>query len=190
MDKIFLSADGLLKDSFELGIRIFESGYRPSYIVGVWRGGTPIGITVQEVLEYCGVANDHLAVRTSSYLGINNQSDIVRVYGLEYLVDTINADDQLLIVDDVFDSGRSVDAIIKELTTRCRRNTPADIRVATVYYKPEKNKTDRIPDFYIYETEKWLVFPHELDGLSAEEILKHKAFPPRGLEMAKKRQSA
>ena len=70
-----------------------------------------------------------------------------------------------------------VKAIIDELRTRCRRNTPEDIRVATVYYKPEKNKTDRTPDFYIYETEKWLVFPHELDGLTAEEILANKPFP-------------
>ena len=186
MDKMFLSADELLKDSFELGIRILESGYRPSYIVGVWRGGTPIGITVQEVLDFCGVTNDHIAVRTSSYEGINTQNRVIRVHGLEYLVDTINADDQLLIVDDVFDSGRSVDAVIRELTTRCRRNTPEDIRVATVYYKPEKNKTDRIPDFYIHETEEWLVFPHELDGLSREEILEHKSFPPRALEMALK----
>ena len=190
MDKIFLSADELLKDSFELGIRILESGYRPSYIVGVWRGGTPIGITVQEVFEYCGVSNDHIAVRTSSYIGMNNQSDVVRVYGLEYLIDRINADDQLLIVDDVFDSGRSVDAIIRELSARCRRNTPEDIRVATVYYKPEKNKTERIPDFYIHETEEWLVFPHELDGLSVEEILEHKTFPARGLELIKNCRSA
>ena len=177
IEKIYISAESLLRDSFELGIRILESGYKPSYIVGVWRGGTPIGITVQEILEYYGVHNDHIAVRTSSYVAMGKQDDVVRVYGLEYLVDTLNADDQLLIVDDVFDSGRSVKAIIDELQQRCRRNTPEDIRVATVYYKPEKNKTDRTPDFYIYETEKWLVFPHELDGLTAEEILKNKPFP-------------
>ena len=34
--------------------------------------------------------------------------------------------------------------------------------------------TDRKPDFYIHQTEKWLVFPHELEGLSIEEIILNK----------------
>ena len=37
-----------------------------------------------------------------------------------------------------------------------------------------KNKTDRKPDFYLHETEKWLVFPHELEGLSLQEIIDSK----------------
>lgn len=181
MEKIFLTADQLLQESFELGLRILESDYRPSYIVGVWRGGTPIGITVQEVLAFYKVETDHIAIRTSSYYGIGKQDSHVRVYGLNYLVENIEAEDRLLIVDDVFDSGRSVKAIIDELTRLCRKNTPNDIRVATVYYKPNKNKTDRIPDFYIHKTEEWLVFPHELDGLTPEEIIKHKPFPRKEL---------
>jgi len=80
----------------------------------------------------------------------------------------INVDDNLLIIDDIFDSGRSVDAIIKTLGEKCRRNTPDDIRVATVYYKPSRNATTRVPDFYLHETDEWTVFPHEMDGLRAE----------------------
>ena len=49
MEKIFIHPDELLKDSFELALRIYESGYKPSFIVGVWRGGTAIGLAVQEV---------------------------------------------------------------------------------------------------------------------------------------------
>ena len=54
-----------------------------------------------------------------------------------------------------------------------QKNTP-EIKVATPYFKPNKNKTNRKPDFYIHETEKWLVFPHELEGLSIEEIVQNK----------------
>ena len=50
-EKIYITAQQLLNDSFELGIRIFKSGFRPSFIVGVWRGGTPVGIAVQEILD-------------------------------------------------------------------------------------------------------------------------------------------
>ena len=55
------------------------------------------------------------------------------------------------------------------LRSACKKNTP-EIRVATPYFKPEKNLTDNVPDYYLHETNKWLVFPHELDGLSIEEI--------------------
>ena len=46
--------------------------------------------------------------------------------------------------------------------------------MATPYFKPAKNKTDRQPDYYVYETDEWLVFPHELHGLSTDEIKTHK----------------
>jgi hypothetical protein len=43
-----------------------------------------------------------------------------------------------------------------------------------VYYKPARRKVDITPDYYVHETDKWLVFPHELDGLSEQEIRDHK----------------
>ena len=44
------------------------------------------------------------------------------------------------------------------------------IRIATVYYKPGKRKVDLVPDYFIHEIEEWLVFPHELEGLTEEEV--------------------
>ena len=55
-----------------------------------------------------------------------------------------------------------------------RRNTPHDIRVAAVYFKPANNRTERCPEYYVHETDKWLVFPHELNGLNPEEIALNK----------------
>ena len=179
MEKLFVSTEELLRDSFELGLQIFESGYRPTFIVGVWRGGTPVGIAVQEVLDLLGCETNHFAIRTSSYYGMDKQSKEVKLFGLQQLVETINVDDNLLIIDDIFDSGRSVDAIIQTLKEKCRRNTPDDIRVATVYYKPTRNATSRVPDFYLHETDKWTVFPHEMDGLSINELRKNKPLPER-----------
>ena len=174
IDKIYIDAKALLEDSFRLGVQILDSGFRPTFIVGIWRGGTPVGIAVQELLDFFGVETDHIAIRTSYYEGINQPGTSIRVHGMQYVVDNVNADDGLLIVDDVFDSGMSIDAAIAHLRERSRLNTPEDIRIATVYYKPSKNKTDRVPDYYIHETDKWLVFPHELHGLTSEEIRLHK----------------
>jgi hypoxanthine phosphoribosyltransferase len=174
MEKLFIGADELLRDSFALARKILAAGFRPTFLVGVWRGGAPIGIAVQEYLELHGVTTDHIAIRTSSYAGIDNPAKTVRVHGIDYLVSRLGADDELLIIDDVFDSGRSLEAVIDELARRCRRNFPRDVRIATVYYKPARNKSRLEPQFYVHETDRWLVFPHELAGLTPEEIRAHK----------------
>lgn len=171
--KTYLNAEDLLRDSFQLAINILKSDFRPNFIVGVWRGGTPIGIAVQELLDYYGVESDHIAIRTSSYIGMQQQKT-VKVHGLEYIIENINAEDSLLIVDDVFDSGRSIEAVMRDLNLKCRKNMPEDVRIATVYYKPTRNKTSLKPDFYCRETDEWLVFPHELKDLSIEEIEQNK----------------
>ncbi len=174
MDKLFISADSLLRDSMELARRVVSSGFRPTFLVAMWRGGAPIGIAVQEVLEYHSIHADHIAIRTSSYAGINNQNKTVRVHAVDYLVSRISADDEVLLVDDVFDSGRSIEAVVRALKQRCRRNWPEKFRVATVYYKSSRNRSALVPDYYILDTDKWLVFPHELVGLTREEILEHR----------------
>lgn len=173
-DKHYLDANELLELSFALANQIIASGFVPTHMVGIWRGGAPIGIAVQELLEARGIECDHIAIRTSSYMGIGKQARTVKVYALGYLIDTLNADDALLIVDDVFDTGKSVEAFINELKSRCRRNTPETIKIATVFYKPSKNQTDLVPDYFMRKTEDWLIFPHELDGLSEAEIRANK----------------
>ena len=174
LDKYFISAASLLRDSIELGLQVVRSGFNPTFLVGIWRGGAPIGIAVQEILEYNGIECDHVSIRTSSYTGIDQQNRTVRVHAIDYLVSSLNAEDHLLLIDDVFDSGRSLEAVIAELRRRCRRNTPEQIRVATVYYKPARNRSNLTPDFYVRATDQWLVFPHEVDGLTREEILANK----------------
>ena len=46
--------------------------------------------------------------------------------------------------------------------------------MATPYFKPNKNLTNNKPDYFIHETDQWLVFPHELEGLTLEEIESNK----------------
>ncbi|MEH6579171.1 MAG: phosphoribosyltransferase family protein [Amphritea sp.] len=174
VDKVYLSAQELLEDSFRLALEVYNSGFRPDFIVGVWRGGTPVGIAVQELLDYFDVKTDHISIRTSSYTGIGTRGKEVRVHGLDYLIRNVNAPDSLLIVDDVFDTGLSVKAVIDTLKDKARLNTPLDIRIATPWFKPSNNKTALEPDYYLHKSEDWLVFPHELQGLSREEVIANK----------------
>ena len=140
----------------------------------MWRGGTPVGIAVQEYFEYRGIDTDHIAVRTKSYYGIDRRSSDVHVHGLHYLIENANADNRLLIVDDVFDTGRSLEALIREIRKQSRRNTPADIRVACTWYKPSRRLVELEPDYYTHQSDDWLVFPHELHGLQKNEIAEGK----------------
>ena len=173
MEKLYVSAEELLRASYELAWQVYESGFRPDYIVGIWRGGAPVGIAVQEFFDLMGVASDHIAIRTSSYKGIAEREKTVQVYGLNYVIRQVESDNSLLMIDDVFDTGLSVQKVIEDLEKACKKNTP-NIRIATPYYKPGNNMTERTPDYFLYETSKWIVFPHELKGLSLEEIASNK----------------
>ena len=173
MEKLFIQSSELLKDSYKLAWKVFESGYKPNYIVGVWRGGAPVGIAVQEFLSVLGLESDHVAIRTSYYTGIDQRSKNVQVYGLNYVIRKLQSEDKLLIVDDVHDTGHSIGQVISDINKACKKNTP-EIRVATPYFKPGKNQTDKEPDYYLHKTDQWLVFPHELEGLSEDEIKANK----------------
>lgn len=173
MRKFFISPQQLLEDSFRLAWQVFESGFRPDHVVGIWRGGAPVGIAVHELLDLLGVHCDHSAIRTASYAGIGERDDQIRVEGLEILASRLHAVQGLLLVDDVHDSGLSIERVVEELHRLCGKHSP-EIRIATPYFKPGSNRTGRTPDFYLYETTDWLVFPHELRGLSVEELRTHK----------------
>lgn len=174
MQKLFISAEELLIDAFKLANAIYLSEYQPDYIVGIWRGGTPVAIAVQEFLEYKGIKTEHTAIQTSSYYDLGKQSDKIRVTGIDHLLNNISHVERLLIIDDVFDSGRSISAILDALTENQACPLPANIKVACLWFKPSRNATQITPDFYLHTTDKWLVFPHELMHLSLEEIAQGK----------------
>jgi hypoxanthine phosphoribosyltransferase len=156
--KIYVEEESLLNDAFRMAVSVYESGFAPTFIVGIWRGGSSVGIYVQECLQFLGVESDHIAIRTS-YAGLPeyqksvDDPSSIRVHGLQYLLENLNADDRLLLVDDVFNSGYSIEAVITEL---------------------QQNKTGRSPDYYVHEVDEWLVLPYELQGLSRDDIVLNK----------------
>ncbi len=173
-EKQYLSAQQLLEDSFRLGANVIRDGFRPSMMIAIWRGGVPMGIAIQELLAWYGIDTDHIAIRTSSYSGIDGRAAEIRIHGLNYLVKHCRHEDALLIVDDVFDTGHTIDAVMRRLREQARLNTPHDIRVAVPYYKPSRNLTARQPEYFLYETEQWLKYPHSLEGLTREEVRRNR----------------
>jgi hypoxanthine phosphoribosyltransferase len=172
-EKVFIDALTLLVNSAKLARQVWDDGYRPNYIIGVWRGGTPPGVAIHEFFRLRGLEPYHTTIKTQSYSGMQRGHGAVEIKGLGHVIDVINATDKVLIVDDVFDTGHTMVAILAEIAAQARRNAP-ECRVATVYYKPEKNETEFEPHYYTVADNRWIVFPHEIDGLSDEELRRHR----------------
>ena len=174
MQKKFIAADDLLRDSFRLATSIHEAGFHPDFLVGLWRGGSAVGIAVQEGLDFLGVKTDHIAIRTSyrgaaSYTEMVRKADAIRVHGLQYLLENLSSHHSLLIVDDVYSTGSSVKAVIDQLSRKTRRNMPKDIRIASVWFRPTE-RTLRTPDYFVHETRDWLALPYDLTGMTLDEL--------------------
>ncbi len=174
MEKLFISAQQLLEDSFRLAAQVYRSGFQPRLIVGIWRGGAPVGIVIHEYFEYMDRKTDHIAIRVTSYTGINRQAETTAVDGLQYLFENCDDEDRILLVDDVFDTGNSMQEIMVRLENHYGNNIHRRVKIACPWYKPDNNRTAIQPDFYLHETAKWLVFPHEIAGLERAELAQGK----------------
>lgn len=179
MQKRFIEEQELLEDSYHLAEQIYHSGFRPDFIVGVWRGGSTVGIYVQECLQYLGVETDHIAIRTSyqgrdDYFRQLEQGTEMRAHGLQYLFENINADDALLIVDDVYSTGRNVQAVVARLREKTKRNMSKDVRIAAPYYRVNPANPASVPEYFLHQTSDWLVLPYELTGISRAEFEAHR----------------
>lgn len=171
MSKYFISPSELRLNSFELAQKVVRSGFKPKFLVALWRGGAPIGCYVHEFLKYKGIHSDHIAIRTSRYQGIDQTMEEVIVHNLTYLKEQVKHGDSILLVDDVWDSGHSISAFMKKINEL--GDLQLDVRVATIHFKPQRNQIDSVPNYYVKMTDEWLVYPHELEGLSADEIREH-----------------
>lgn len=166
MEKLYISGSDLIYMSFKLGRKIFDSGIKPDGLIAVWRGGTPVGVAVHEILQELGVKTFHTAIKASSYSALEKVLNEPVVESIKPLVDhVLKPDMTILVVDDVFDTGCTLDKVKKLLSPYVKK-----VILATVLYKPENNVTNTTPDFYLEKTDKWIVFPHELEGLTKEEI--------------------
>lgn len=170
--KLFISPQRLYSDSFDFAEKLVGAGVRPTWIVALWRGGCPIAMCLQEYFaRYCPDRDppDHIAIRTKNYDGVEHQASEVKVFNLHYLLENLGPDDEVLIVDDIFDSGRTLEAVVREIRNGTGDRCPRRLMTATLFYKtssPGRKPNTQPPDFYYRATNSWVVFPHELEGLS------------------------
>jgi len=167
---LHVSPGDFLLDTFRLGRKVYETGFRPKHVISIWRGGTPVGLGVDEFFRTRGVFMNHTTIATESYTGIQEQGDVF-VKGLEHVIEVICREDGLLIVDDVLESGRTIKRVVEILRERARANAPEDIRVATVHRKPDNVVFHGVPVITLKDLpgHVWIDYPHELADLASSD---------------------
>jgi len=131
----------------ELAKRVKDSGFRPDLIIGVSRGGWAPARIMSDLLENANTASIriefYLAPGVTARKPVISQAIMVPVKGVN-----------VLVVDDVSDTGESLKVAVEHLDV-CGAKA---IKTATLFYKPQSIFK---PDFFIVQTEQWIIFPWE-----------------------------
>lgn len=171
--KLYVPLEKERDDAHQLAHRVLQSGFRPTHMVALWRGGARIALYMHEYLELAsGLKVDCVTVRTSLYESQQAQRE-VRVHGEQYLVDVLQAEHRLLFVDDILESGRSLGALRDVLALKLGARMPHECKVAVMFTKSEKWQWGQPKaDFFVRDVPEycWVVFGHELESLSLPEL--------------------
>ncbi len=186
--KIPLNESVYKRDSFLLARQIIRSGYRPDFVIPIWRGGTVPFTYVTSALKRAKISHEHAPTQGYSYTDIGKQQ-AVAIRLIDETIAIINGElpdlngerriySNLLLGDDVLDTGRTIKKFMEKITADVRHSHT--VKIATVCWKPEANLTTLQPDYFVRRfypivedgTEKlpWIVFPHEVDDLTDEEL--------------------
>lgn len=165
-DKHYLSATDYLHDAWRLAAAVRRSSWRPDILIALWRGGAPVGVAVHEFFKVTGWDVRHIPLKCTSYSGIGENVGDVRFALGEMVFGLLRKGDRVLVVDDVFDTGKTAEAVKAHLD-----EIGCEMRMACVYWKPEKNLTPLRPDYFAKDVgTEWIVFPHEIEDLTKEEV--------------------
>ncbi|MDX2005956.1 MAG: phosphoribosyltransferase family protein [Meiothermus sp.] len=118
-------------------------------ILAVTRGGMIPACLVSE-------ATDQRNILTAAVMFYTDVGETIKdPIFLQFPADTLIYGKRILIVDDVWDSGKTAVAVRERI--KIAGGKP---KVAVLHFKPQKNQfKDDSPDFYATETDAWIVYP-------------------------------
>lgn len=183
MHKEFVSYDTIRNNAIKLAYRIYRDGFIPDVIYVSLRGGAYMGNVISEYFKFVRSERPvfYAAVVARSYTGFN-QEETIRIDGWTYNPDFLRHGDRVLLVDDVFDSGRTINYLARVIM---ERGLPRDdIKIAVHDYKVREYIPQRLPitpDYWCRkievptrEDETWIHYmSHELEGLTEAEVAEH-----------------
>ncbi len=184
MSKEFFEYNLIRDDAFKLAYQIYLDGFIPDVIYVSLRGGAYLGNVVGEFFKFVRKGQRpvfYAAVVARSYTDIHHRHKVM-VDGWTYSPEHLRSGDRILIVDDIFDTGRTVNHLVGVVMDK---GIPReDIKVAVHDYKIREYVDEKLPiqpDYYSRkyvipkpEDDQWIHYlSHELVGLERDEIESH-----------------
>ena len=183
MIKEFLPYDKVRNDAIKLGHKILQDGFVPDIIYTSLRGGAYMSNVISEYFKLALKGKKpvlYAAVVARSYTDIK-EHDCVRIDGWTYSPEYLRPGDKILLVDDIYDSGRTLNFLVEALLEKCVPRS--DIKVVVHDYKnfTYKETLPIKPDYWCRKfdinsenDDRWIHYmSHELVGLKPEELEKH-----------------
>jgi uncharacterized protein len=78
---------------------------------------------------------------------------------LQFPADPLLHGNRVLIVDEVWDTGTTIQAVIERV--KLAGGVPT---TAVLHYKPTHSVVDAVPDHYVVNTDAWVVYPFKAGG--------------------------
>jgi uncharacterized protein len=186
MKKEFLPYKEMRNNAIKLAHRIYLDGFTPDVIYVSLRGGAYLGNIISEYFK--AVRRDdrpvfYAAVVARSYTDIRKREKVM-VDGWTYDPAYLRNGDKILLVDDIFDSGRTMNHLAEIIM---EKGIPREDLKITVYdykileYLPIESRLPLQPDYYCRKhqvkdpaEDSWIHYSsHELIGLTSEELAEH-----------------
>jgi uncharacterized protein len=130
----------------QLAQQVVDSGFVPDLVLGIARGGLPIAGGIAYALGAKAVGT----LNVEFYTGVGDTLDEPVVLPPLLDMDAVTGS-TVLVVDDVADSGRTLDLVLRLVSERV-----AHARTAVLYDKP---RSVIRPDYAWRRTDRWIVFP-------------------------------
>jgi hypoxanthine phosphoribosyltransferase len=181
MKKEFLPYDTVRNNALKMAHAIYHDGFVPDVIYASLRGGAYLGNVISEyfkIVHRCAHPVYYAALVARSYTGVG-AADEVKVEGWTFPPDALRTGDKVLLVDDIFDSGQTINHLAKIIMEKGipRKN----LKIAVHDYKYFYDKGEQYPvqpDYWCRKHELslkdeglWIHYlSHELVGLSREEL--------------------
>ncbi len=140
----------VLEDYCELvASKMCDDGYAPDCVIALSRGGLVPGRILVDIL----------GIRTLSVMGLTHYFGMGKREKKPKVTQDLGPDlglagKKVLLVDDVADSGKTLEFVKKLLVSRGAKT----VRVATIHYKPSSTFE---PDYYAAVSDSWIVYPWE-----------------------------
>lgn len=182
--KDFVPYNVVRNNALKMAWRIHQDGFIPDVIYVSLRGGAYIGNVISEyfkIVRKGGRPVFYAAVVARSYTNIN-ESDRIRIDGWTYSPKYLRSGDKVLIVDDIYDTGRTINYLAEVVM---EQGLPRrDVKIAVHDYKICGYRGDPAPihpDYWCRkhvidraEDDNWIHYmSHELVGLTDEELEAH-----------------